>query len=688
VNKKHIVPLCFLLIVAFCLPCFSQKKLSPKDLPPRFRKWLQEEVVYIITAKEKDVFLQLESDREREIFIEAFWKARDPDPDTPDNEFKKEHYRRITYVNQWFGREGPGEGWRTDMGRIYILLGEPRSVDRIENDSEIYPVIIWFYQGMAEYGLPDSFNVVFFKKSGMGQYELYSPVKYGPQSLLIHYKGDPADYLSAYNELYGIDPTVAAVSLTLIPGESGQSVSPSIASEVLVSAKIPSLPQAMVKDSYAEKLLKYKDIIEVDYTANYIESDTSVEIIRDPSGMAFVHYLIEPSKLTFEQVGDRFRARLEVTGKVADLQGRTVYQFDRSVPIDFDRSQLESIKAKLFSFQDMFPLVQGNYRLSLLLKNTVSKEFTSAEKDLTVPGPSGLRLSPLLLAPKAIRGSEYRGKNKPFLVGDVQFVPSPRNDFSRQDTLYLYFQASGLTGDLRENGILEYSILRGEEKILSVTKNVRDYPDQTNFVEEFPLADLSPAYYKIQVSLLDREKKEILSGQSDFFITPQPVLPRPWVLSFPMPPSRDPLYANLLGNQFLNKGDTAKARELLAEAYNRNPRSSQFALDYCRLLLAAKEYLKVREVALPFLEGPEKYEFLAPAGQASQSLGQLAEAISYYKEYLGHYGTSIQVLNSIGECYYELGDFGEALTAWEKSLEISPGQESIKKMVDAIKEKK
>jgi hypothetical protein len=659
VNRKDIVPLCFLLVIAFSLPCFSQRKLSPKDLPPRYRKWLQEEVVYIITAKEKDVFLQLETDREREIFIEAFWKARDP-----------------------------GEGWRTDMGRIYILLGEPRSVDRIENDSEIYPVIIWFYQGLGEYGLPDSFNVVFFKKSGMGQYELYSPVKYGPQSLLIHYKGDPADYLSAYNELYGIDPTVAAVSLTLIPGESGQSLSPSIASEVLITAKIPSVPQATVKDSYAEKLLKYKDIIEVDYTANYIENDTSVEIIRDPGGMAFVHYLIEPGKLTFEQVGDRFRARLEVTGKVADLQGRTVYQFDRSVPIEFDRSQLESIRAKLFSFQDMFPLIEGNYRLSLLLKNTVSKEFTSAEKDVSVPGPSGLRLSPLLLAPRVIRNSEYRGSNKPFLIGDVQFVPSPRNDFSKQDTLFLYFQASGLTSDVRENGLLEYSILRGEEKVLSVTRNIRDYPDKVNFVEEFPLASLSPAYYKIRVSLLDREKKEILSGQSDFFITPQPSLPRPWVLSFPMPPSQDPLYANILGNQFLNKGDTGKARGLLAEAYNRNPRSSQFALDYCRLLLAAKEYLKIREVALPFLEGPEKYEFLAPAGQASQALGQLAEAISYYKEYLSHYGTNIQVLNSIGECYYRLGDLEEALTAWEKSLEISPGQESIKKMVDAIKEKK
>jgi GWxTD domain-containing protein len=688
VNKKHILFLCFLLIFTTALSPSPQKKKSSKDLPPQYRKWLQEEVVYIITPKEKEVFLQLETDREREIFIEAFWKARDPYPNTPENEFKKEHYRRISYANQWFGREGPGEGWRTDMGRIYIILGEPQSVDKFENDSEVYPVVIWFYQGMGEYGLPDSFSVVFFKKSGLGVYELYSPVKYGPQSLIIHYKGDPADYLSAYSQLYEIQPTIAAVSLTMLPGESGQIASPSIASEILMTAKIPSAPYQKVKDSYAEKLLQYKDIIEVDYTANYIDNDASAQIIQDKSGIFFVHYLIEPKKLTFEQVGDKFRAHLEVNGKVADLQGNMIYQYERSVPIDFERDQLENIRAKLFSFQDMFPLVEGNYKLTILLKNTVSKEFTSAEKDLSVPDPSGLRFSQLVLANKVIRNSEYRGKNKPFLVAGVQLVPSPRNDFSQQDALFLYFQISGLTRDLLETGYLEYSLLKEGEKVLSLTKNVRDYQDKLNFLEEFSLANLTSAYYQIKVSLFDQDKKEVLSEKNDFYVSHLPSLPRPWVLSIPMPSSENPVYANILGNQFLNKGDVEKAKRLLDEAYNKSPQSKKFALDYCRILALDKKYQRVKEVAAPFLRGNERYEFLATAGQSSQALGEAAEAISYYKEYLAHYGTNIQILNSIGECYYQLGDLEEALIAWEKSLEISPKQEKIKKMIDAIRAKK
>jgi len=680
--------LCLLFIFTIILSPSPQKKKSPKDLPPQYRKWLEEEVVYIITAKEKEVFLQLETDREREIFIEAFWKARDPDPNTPENEFKKEHYRRLNYANQWLGREGPGEGWRTDMGKIYIILGEPQSIDRFENDPQFYPVIIWFYQGMSEYGLPDSFNVVFFKQSGIGQYLLYSPVKFGPHSLLTHYQGDPGDYLAAYNKLLEIEPAVAEVSMTLIPTEAGQIVSPSIASEVLVTGKIPSAPYQRVKDSYAEKLLMYKDIVEVDYTANYIDNDACAEVIKDKSGISFVHYLIEPKKLTFEQVGDKFRAHLEVNGKVADLQGHTIYQYERSVPIDFSQEQLNNVRAKLFSFQDMFPLIEGNYRLNILLKNTISKEFTSAERDLSVFGPSDLRFSQLVLANKVIRNSEYRGKNKPFLIDDVQLVPSPRNDFSAGDKLYLYFQVFGLTDDLKENGLLEYSILKEEEVVFSLTKNIKDYQDKMNFLEEFSLANLTTAYYKIRVSLHDRNKNELLFEQANFYVSHLPSLPRPWVLSIPLPSSENPVYANILGNQFLNKNDMATARRLLGEAYKKNPQSKTFALDYCRVLFLDKEYQKVKEAASPFLQGQEKYEFLATVGQSSQALGQLAEAISYYKEYLSHYGTNIQILNSIGECYYQLGDPQEALVAWEKSLELNPKQEKIKRMVDSIKEKK
>lgn len=688
-KRKILFHLIFLLFSLSILSFPGLSKKLPKDLGSKYRKWLEKEVVYIITPKEKEVFLQLETDRERNLFIEAFWRHRDPTPNTPENEFKEDHYRRINYANQKFGKEGPGEGWRSAMGRIYIILGEPQYVESYDNLSEVYPVIIWSYEAKPELGLLQAFNVVFFKRGGLGEYELYSPVRFGPQHLLIHFKGDPSDYLSAYNQLFQIEPAIAYSSLTLIPGERTYVTSPSIASEVLINATIPAAPHQQVKDSWADKLLAYKDIVEVEYSANYIDSDSYLKVIEDKSGISFVHYLIEPSRLTFEQYGRRFLTNLEINGNVSDLEGNTVFQYERTIPIEFNQEQMNSIRSKLFSFQDMFPLVEGNYKLNLLLKNKVSKEFTSVEKDISIHKSSNdLRMSQLILANRALMNSEYRGKSKPFLFGDIQLVPSPRNDFSEKDHLYLFFQIHGLTEDLKETGTIEYTISTRDKKVQSFRKGIKDYPNAPNFFEDIPLSGLASAYYKIKASLFDKGQKEILYEESDFYITHAPSLPRPWLLSLPVSSTEDPTYLNILGNQFLNKKELTRARQLLEAAYRKNTESAKFALDFCRSLFALKDYQKVKEIALPFLDRPEKHEFYAILGQSCQVLGELADAISHYKNYLAYYGTNIQILNSVGDCYYQLGNKEEALTAWEKSLELNPNQENLRKLVNSIKGKK
>jgi tetratricopeptide (TPR) repeat protein len=494
--------------------------------------------------------------------------------------------------------------------------------------------------------------------------------------------------LDAYRKLSQIEPNVADISLSLIPGESTYVPSPSIASELLIQSKIPSAPHKKVKDTYAEKLLKYKDIVEVEYTANYIDSDSYLNVIRDKSGIFFVHYLIEPKRLSVEQYENEFFTNLEINGKISDLKGNIIFQFERTIPIKLNKDQLNKITRKLFSFQDIFPLIGGNYKLDLLLKNAVSKEFTSLEKDIFVPESSNLQMSSPILANRIVKNSKYKGKNKAFLIENIQLVPSPRNDFSLRDNLYLFFQIYSLDEDLKENGYLEFSIFKGSEKIHSFIKSIKEYPDRTNFLEEFSLANFRPANYKIIVSLFNKNKDEILSEQSNFYISPVAFLPRPWVLSVPMSSSTDPLYLNILGIQFLNKKDIQRAKPLLEKAYRKNPNSIKFALDLSKALFAAKEYQRVKQMALLFLKDQEKYEFLGILGQSCQALGEFGDAISYYKDYLSHYGTNLNVINSIGECYYRLGNIEEALIAWEKSLEIDPKQEKLKKTVESIREKK
>jgi len=684
---KRFISLLFIIFII--LPAqnqaFQLKKRTPKDLPPVYRKWLEEEVVYIISAREKEVFLQLETDRERDLFIEGFWKQRDPDPSTPENEFKKEHYRRIEYANKNFGRDTPGPGWRTDMGRIYIILGEPKTIEAFENLSECYPVVVWFYDGMSRYSLPNSFYIVFFKEGGAGEYKLYSPIRYGPQYLLTHYYGDMSDYEKAYRQLYEVNPLLAEVSLNLIPGEA-QVIAPSIASEVLLASRIPSVPKEMVKPTWAEKLLAYKDIIEVEYSANFIDCDSQANIIYDPSGgIYFVHYLLEPKRLTIEQSGSSYFTQLEVNGIITDEKGQTIYQYERQAPIELTAERLASIKAKLFSFQDVFPLVAGKYRFHVILKNTVSKEFTSFETEISIPEIKSPYLAPPLLAHRVERNSKYKGSVKPYLISDIQLVPSPRNDFTRSDKLFVFLQILNLTTIQRQSWWVEYIIANEKEAVLVLSKEIRSYVNWPNILEEFSLQDLPPDFYRLRVRLLNEKKEEIMARESRFYLSAATFLPRPWVMSFPYPPANDPYFSNIIGNQFLKKNNLNQAKIYLERAYSQEPAQVKYALDYAYFLLNGQEYAKAKQIALPFLATENRKNFLSLLGRACQGLEEYAEAISYYQEYLNHFGTNLPILNSLGECYYRLGNAEEAMKIWKRSLEIDPNQKDLKKLIDSIK---
>lgn len=123
-------------------------------LSEEHRSWLRRDVKYIITDREKDVFLSLETLEERGRFIEAFWRRRDPSPAAGANEFKEEHYQRIEYANKFLGRGTFREGWETDRGRYYIMLGEPRSIQRFAGHHTIFDSELWMYEGDVRLGLP------------------------------------------------------------------------------------------------------------------------------------------------------------------------------------------------------------------------------------------------------------------------------------------------------------------------------------------------------------------------------------------------------------------------------------------------------------------------------------------------------------------------------------------------------
>ncbi|MDD8013595.1 MAG: GWxTD domain-containing protein [Acidobacteriota bacterium] len=675
-------------VLAFCLSLSAEtEKELLKKLPPQHRTWLTEEVVYIITPSEKEVFLQLESDRERDTFISAFWKQRNPNPNLPENEYKVEHYKRIAYANNWFGKDSPGPGWRTDMGRIYITLGPPHQIQRFENVNEIYPTIIWFYQGMAALGLPDSFNVVFFKRDGGGEYELYSPLKYGPTALMRNYEGDPKAYTEAYNELLDIEPQVAQISLSLISNEPIGNT-PSMASDLLIREKIPMTPQRKINSVYAKNFLKFRGKVEIEYADNFIESSSQLHVARDRSGYYFIHYLIEPRRLSMEEYKGKYYTTIEISGSISDRSGKMISQISRKIPIELTENQMQTVKDKLFSFQDMMPVIPGSWHITVFLKNLTTKEFTSLEKDFVIPAEEKLGMSPLLLANRNVNAASVAAY-KPFRFDNNHLLTSPRNDFLASDDLVVFFQLHGLAPGLEKDGRLEFALFRSEEKVLDRTIALRDRATSLpNVIETLPLKGQAAAYYTVSVTLLDGGGKRILSERAEFFITPQPSLPRPWVVSVPTAADDFSLFLNELGRQYVQKGDPERALPLLEAAFRKNPGQTRLGIDYCQLLLQKKEYAKAKAIALPMVKGQSRFEFLLPLGQACQGLGEYAEAISQYAEHITHFGANVNVFNQIGECFIQLGDKAEALKAWEKSLAISPKQPAIRKKVDELKKSK
>ena len=673
--------------MALALSAFSADKLN---LPERYQKWLNEEVVYIISSVEKDVFLKLRTDRERDLFIEAFWNHRDPTPNSPTNEFKTEHFRRIAYANQQLGREGAVPGWKTDRGRMYILLGEPLEIQRYAGKSGIYDCESWFYQGKTDLGLPSAFNLLFFKEHGQGMYKLYSPVRNGPQALLAGHVSAPGDFESAYNAIYDIDASLAMIAVNLVPGESAEALGrPSMASDILIQ-RIETLPSRTVQERYARKFLEYKDIVDVEYSANYLDSASLIKVFREQTGLYFVHYAIEPQRLSVHQYERKTYTTLKVIGRVTTPDGRLVYQYDKTVSIDMPDAQMTELGRAPFNLHEVFPLIPGDYQLSVLVKNEVSKEFWSVEQSLRIPkSGSGVQMTQPLLGYKVSRLDLAPRKIRAFQVGPYQIFCQPGRIFTSQDTLAVAFQLNELSPDLARSGLVKLVFLKDGQAFREITRKPSEFPDLPHALEEIPLADFPPAHYQVRVSFFNGSS-EVVTANEEFDLTFAPSVGRPWYSSRVLPEPGDAVYSQIIGTQFLNLGRYEEAVASLERAFQQKPDSPETAFNLAQVYLVRGEYPKASQILTPFLGRGQgiKYEMYMLAGDVFRKSGDFAKAVEVLNLAVSHYGVNASVLNAIGESYLGLGRLAEALAAFEKSLQLSPNQPEVRKKVEELKKNK
>lgn len=678
----------FALLISSLL--FSGQKVKEKDLPARFRDFLNL-TRYIIREEEKEVFMQLTKDIDREIFVETFWKMRDPTPGTPQNEYKDEIINRFNYANKYLGRNSTREGWRTDMGMMYIILGEPISKDRFPSTKDIYPCEVWYYYGDQAKGLPPHFGLVFYQKGGAGEYKLYNPVSDGPASLLIKSRGmDPFNYAVQFETIKELAPTLALVCLSIVPGDIPYNYQPST-HNITILADILQSPQKNINISYATHFLDYKGMVSTEYMTNYVENEADLALIPDPvMDLNFLHFSIVPKTLSIDlyEPTDQYFCSLRLNVSLRDKDD-VIFQYEKDFPLYFSDEEIKKIESNGLAIEDSFPVIEGNYDLTVLLQNSVAKEFTIFERKIEIPVNSNI---PQIHGP--LVGYKFQpfqtDVHIPFKVLDKKLVVDPQKTFASSDDISLLFMLSNVDQDLWEGGSVSILVnglkaTNPSKKTFSLQLQNHPFKKVISMTHSFSAKDLSPDYYDVELRLIDKDGKTIDEKTTNIIVSPMDAVSHPIAHAKSFQLSNSFIYFYMLARQYDRVKNYEKAEANYDKAYKMNSDYIKGFIEYAHFLQKIKKFEKSLEL-IEKIKDEEKlrFEYYLVRGMAYMGMEQYMTAIENLLEGNKIYNSDTNLLNSLGFCYYKTKDKEKALEALKASLKLNPSQEEIERLIQEI----
>ncbi|MGB4703853.1 MAG: GWxTD domain-containing protein [Candidatus Saccharicenans sp.] len=672
------------LIMTFSGSGFAQKEKDIiKELTPAQKEWL-EIVTPIITDVEREVFFKLKTPQERDRFISIFWKVRDTNPDTEENEFYREYLERVNFADRHFGIGSSKRGCLTERGFYYLLLGKPLERHIFATFSDIWPMELWFYQGDPRYGLPGYFYLIFYQPEGSGDYRLYYPGVEGPEKLVIPSIASQAlTRGKALEILKGINSELAKAAISYLP-EDRQDTLSSLSSQTIIAA-IKSLPEKRFSTAYARNYLSYKDLVEVDYSHNYLTSSSLVRVM--PEGpYYFVHWSVEPDKINLAEVSGIYSAIFELVIKLENSEGQPVFSRMEEVPLRLTRQQLETHYRQRLAFQGIFPIIPGEYRLLILLKNKTARDFTSVEYNLKVPpAEGGEYLSSLILyhTARALK----TGLLKAFSFAGQEYLVSARKEFSPDQKLHVFcrlLRRKGLSPDARVQLVLRSLDNNNVSESRSwLLESVLSEDGVLKF-EPLDLARIKPGYYSVEVSLQDG-KRELASVKENLIVLSQSAITAPWVLARVHPSMPSPEFLKILASQHFLKGNYEEARKII-EGILLAEEDAESRLLLAKTLFALGDYQNSLEQALKVFESTRNREAAKVIAVDYVRLKDWASARIYVEQLLSE-ATEISVLNLAAEIYQNLGEKEKAISCLEKSLSLLPDQPEIKPWLENLKRK-
>jgi len=508
----------------------KQEERLRKELETPYKKWLNEDVAYIITDEEKKAFRRLNNDDEREQFIEQFWLRRDPTPDTEENEYKEEHYRRIAYANEHFASGIPG--WKTDRGRIYIIFGPAdeieshpsggtyeRPIEEGGGETSTYPFEKWRYRYIE--GIGNDVNIEFVDTTMTGEYHMTMDPSEKDALLMVPGAGltlmeqmGLADKTQRFNRTDGTH---------LGTGSSPLPASMDEFSRLEQFAKLQKPPAVKFKDLEAavSSSIRY-NTLPFKVKADYIR-------ITDSTILTTITIQFERRDLQFQQKDNVAKSTVNIFGRVTSIAGRIINTFEDPVTVEVPADLLGKAIDGASIYQKAVPLAPGKYRLNVVCKDIVGGNMATYPMALDVPHfeDETLASSSLILADLIERVPTTSIGTGQFVIGDTKVRPRLNDTFARGEKLGIYTQFYNFSPDektKKPNGSIQYEILKsGSEKaLLDYTENVIDIPgasaQQVTVEKLLPLQSLEPGQYTLKMRVTDKNTNQVLTPSANFTV--------------------------------------------------------------------------------------------------------------------------------------------------------------------------
>ena len=506
-----------------------------KELEGAYKKWLQEDVGYIITDEERRVFRNLQNDEEREQFIEQFWLRRSPDPESLANDYKEEHYRRIAYANQHFASGIPG--WKADRGRIYIMYGPPdeieahpsgghyqRPIEEGGGSTSTFPFEVWRFRYIE--GVGQNVELEFVDPTMTGEYRM--TIDPSEKDALLYIPGAGLSQMEEMGLASKVDRFTRTDGTRLPKRMIDSSPGAGYATSTRYGGEFDRL--ALLANISKPPVVKFKDLEEIISTNirfNLLPFQVRSDYVKvtEDTVLTALTVSLKNKDISFQDTGGVQHAVVNIFGRVTTLTRRVVQTFEDTITLDIPASLLEQTLSKPSVYWKSIPLRPGLYRLSLALKDINSGNTGTMELRLEVPKfeEGLLASSSLILADLIEKVSTKRIGLGPFVIGGTKVRPAVAEAFRRDQTLGIYFQVYNLKADpggSKPAGTIQYSLQKNNQSVWQLEEDAAQLPEaspaQVVVEKQMPLASLDPGRYTLKITVTDKITKQSISPTAEF----------------------------------------------------------------------------------------------------------------------------------------------------------------------------